>query len=340
MGTSLYNNGQWKEPNSVFAKVSGVWTPVKKVWVLDNGVWVEVYSTEIVITATSSASLDVSALFGTDWSGSKKKRLIVPNSEVIGSMNIPTGLGGNLIIENDGQIIGQGGSANGGNGGSAITASSDFELINTGAVLAGGGGGGKGGDGGDGEELSEVREPSSGSYGANSSYYFKSGYAPPGTIHPYLPTAYYEVMWNGTVVIPMQYMTGETHETMQAVDPNDSSITYFKANSGGKEPVYRTASQQVTTSGGAGGDGGQGKGYNQSLAAGDAGAAGGTNAGDGGDGGSGGGFGQAGITGASGQNGSVTNGSSGASGGSAGAAVEMISGSLTLNNSGTISGAA
>jgi len=92
-------------------------------------------------------------------------------------------------------------------------------------------------------------------------------------------------------------------------------------------------------SGGAGGAGGQGTGYAQTLAAGSAGSAGGTNAGAGGTGGSGSTWATAGATGSTGANGNYTNGSAGSAGGAAGRAILMVSGSVTLTNTGTILGA-
>lgn len=91
--------------------------------------------------------------------------------------------------------------------------------------------------------------------------------------------------------------------------------------------------------GGAGGAGGRGTGYGQTLAAGSAGLAGGTNAGTGGAGGSGSTWATAGVTGSTGSNGNFSNGLAGSAGGAAGRAVLMVSGTVTVTNTGTINGA-
>lgn len=103
---------------------------------------------EIAITATSAASLDLSATFGVNWGTAVPKRLIVPAGVTLGPVTAPAGMSGTLVIQNAGEIQGTGGAANGGAGGNAITANQSFTLINTGAVRGGGGGGGAGGNGG------------------------------------------------------------------------------------------------------------------------------------------------------------------------------------------------
>jgi hypothetical protein len=294
-------------------------------------------SAEIAITATNSASLDLSSAFGSDYGNPIAKRLVVPSNVILGPVSIPSGMSGSLTIENAGEIQGVGGGANGGNGGHAITAYESFSLLNTGAVRGGGGGGGKGGRGGAGRATSTVREPSSGGFGPNSSYKYRAEIRIPQFM-PILQ-GIWEVVWDGRLISEGYRLRSGPPNSV--VDPNDSSITYHLVPDSNNSPyaIYRTFSQQLTTSGGAGGDGGRGRGYNQSLSAGAAGAAGGTNAGDGGDGGSGGGFGQPGAGGSSGANGNYTNGSAGSAGGAAGRAVRMLAGTLTLNNSGVINGA-
>ena len=285
-------------------------------------------SSAIVVTASNAASLNLATAFGADYGAAIAKRLVVPSGVVLGPVTIPSGMGGELTIENAGEIQGLGGSANGGAGGNAITAYSSFTLKNTGAVRGGGGGGGKGGKGGNGSVSSTNREPATGSYFSTSSprYYAEWDY--------WYGSA---VAWNGSVFY------GDWYEDSVWVRP---PYTYYADFSKGWDygdyfmvGVYRTSQQITTTYGGAGGNGGRGRGYNQSLANGSSGANGGTNAGTGGTGGNGGNWGQIGATGGSGANGNSTSGAAGSAGGAVGRAVRMLAGTLTLNNSGTINGA-
>lgn len=291
-------------------------------------------SAAIIYTASNLASLNLATAFGTDYGAAVDKRLIVPSVITLGPVTIPTGLAGSLTIENAGEIQGLGGAANGGAGGDAITASSSFTLVNTGAVRGGGGGGGLGGVGGQGSATVSVREPTSGErYQFQGSDYYSD--SPFGGAR--------QVRWsNSTLATPAQ---GSTQTTI-------GSFTYFRGNRRDTIPpqfnapfpivyygIFRTSSSTTITNGGAGGAGGIGRGYNQVLASGAAGANGGPNAGTGGSGGTGGDWGQAGATGGSGANGNSTNGGAGSAGGAAGRAVRMLSGSLTLTNSGTLNGA-
>lgn len=110
------------------------------------------------VTATVSSSttnLDVSSLFGSNWTTGIPKILVINSGVVIGStggsaqaLNIPSNMGGSLTIINNGSIQGQGGAANGGNGGPAIRASARVSIDNNGTIYAGGGGGQRGGTGG------------------------------------------------------------------------------------------------------------------------------------------------------------------------------------------------
>jgi hypothetical protein len=334
MTISLFNGGLWKEPVDVQAKHGSVWSPVSKVWVKDNGVWVEVWASELALTATSAAALDVSTIFGADWGASKNKRLIIPDTETIGPMTIPSGLGGSLIIENAGQIIGAGGAANGGAGGDAITANSSFTLINSGAVRGGGGGGGQGGQGGDGAALQTVREPATGERYNSSTDYFYATVAPRGTIHPIVPTGTATVYWDGVEVARIQAIGyGALFPSAQGND----GMTYYRGSAhqgSSKYPVWREGQTSIPIPGGTGGAGGVGRGYGQSSTNGATGVPGPGESGDGGTGGSGGDYGVAGATGATG-----ANGSPGSPGGAPGAAVNMLAGTLTLDNSGIINGA-
>jgi hypothetical protein len=292
-------------------------------------------SAAIIYTATNLASLNLATAFGADYGAAVDKRLVVPAGITLGPITIPTGLGGNLTVENAGEIQGIGGAANGGAGGDAITASVSFTLLNTGAVRGGGGGGGLGGTGGQGSitTTSTIREPASGHYYVQGTW----GYFPPG----------FGIRWNSTsavdgVASPSMPYTASNGWTYHA----DGSYGMFPPGVVAPFPVYlfgvyrtQSTSSSSYTAGGAGGAGGRGRGYGQTLAAGGSGASGGTNAGTGGAGGTGGDWGQAGAGGSAGANGNQSGGTAGASGGAAGRAVRMLAGSLTLTNSGTINGA-
>lgn len=276
---------------------------------------------ELVIAATAQASLNAQTLFGPEWSSAIPKRLLVPSGVVIGPLTIPTGLGGTLVVQNEGEIQGLGGGPSGGAGGHAITASSSFTLDNLGAVRGGGGGGGLGGTGGQGSFTSTVTEgpryDGSNYWAADSASNFVS------------------IFWNGSR-IDVQPWTLTSHTS--------GIYTYIRGayrqpGLGDQHEISRTYLSTSYTSGGAGGAGGVGQGYGQTLASGAGGTAGGTNAGVGGTGGSGGNWGAAGNTGGTGANGNYTNGLAGAAGGAAGRAVQMLAGALTMDNIGTMNGA-
>lgn len=297
-------------------------------------------SSEIVVTLSATSSVNAQTTFGGDWTSDTPKRLVIPSGVTIGTLTIPTGLVGGLIVDNSGEIQGLGGSANGGAGGHAITASSSFILNNSGAVRGGGGGGGAGGTGGGGETSSTqtVREPAAGERYDNDNYYGEAGLCG----HP-------RAMWDGVVVMdPATAATSFTNGIYTYYRGTNKGTPNSQDVCGHVSPgpawtfygIHRESQQTVNanTNGGAGGAGGQGQGYGQSSATGSAGSAGGTNAGTGGTGGSGGGWGASGSTGATGANGNRTNGLGGSAGGAAGKAVNMTSGTVTVNNTGTING--
>jgi hypothetical protein len=292
-------------------------------------------SAALVFTASTAASLDLATAFGSDYAGAVAKKLVVPGGVILGPVMIPAGMGGDLVIENAGEIQGTGGAANGGAGGDAITSHHSFTLLNTGAVRGGGGGGGLGGAGGQGTALTTVRDPASGErYSTTAPVYY-------WIVNPASPSGPY---WNGALVQSVssgatQVTVGDTtysRGALQATDPPKPYRPYALY----AYALYRSYATTSFFAGGAGGTGGRGRGYGQPLADGAAGAPGGTNAGTGGAGGDGGDWAQDGGPGASGANGNHTSGAAGSPGGTAGRAVRMLAGSLTLTNSGTINGAA
>ena len=275
---------------------------------------------EIVIEATSGSNVDISSLFGSDWTDTKAKRLTVPAGVTIGgtgssaALIIPANMGGTLEIDNAGSIIGFGGAANGGAGGNAIqNLASGVTINNTGLLAGGGGGGGNGGNGGNGSFTSTTNYGAQYLCAGNSrgwKFYYGSS-----------NNWFYEGNQNPT---DCSYVKGGAAGFCSFIDDTGHYIT-------------RICSSTTNTSGGAGGSGGVGQGYNQTNTSGSGGASGGTNAGTGGTGGSGATYGTAGSTGSTGANGNSSNGSGGASGGSAGAAVYGTV--ITINNSGNVYGA-
>lgn len=268
---------------------------------------------ELLQTVTANASINAQTIFGSDWGSAVPKRLSIPAGVTIGPLTIPSGMGGSLEVDVAGNIYGTGGSANGGAGGHAITSNTSFTLnvLSGGSVRGGGGGGGKGGTGGGGSYTVNTCETRGGTRDNN---YYADWYP----------------VWNGSNPGPYN-PPGFTSVSRGPQFDYYNDVGYF----------YITVCWNTTsnTNGGAGGNGGRGQGYNQSLASGSGGAGGGTNAGTGGTGGSGGNWGASGATGNTGVNGNRTNGSGGSAGGAAGRAVQMNSGTVTVNNSGTINGA-
>ena len=112
------------------------------------------------IYSSSTTNLNLSSVFGSNWSSSVPKRVVINSGVTIGgtsgnyAINVPSGMAGTLIIDNAGSIEGYGGSANGGTGGNAIHCAQTSGVTinnNSGAnIKAGGGGGGQGGTGGTG----------------------------------------------------------------------------------------------------------------------------------------------------------------------------------------------
>ena len=308
---------------------------------------------EILVQATSASSVNAQTLFGSNWGSAVPKRLLVPSGSTIGPLTIPSGLVGDLIVQNEGEIQGLGGGPNGGAGGHAITASSSFTLQNFGAIRGGGGGGGKGGNGGNGEswQVQSSKGPWYRSNGSDPAYpnddIIWMADIPPTRNWVAVewreqnegPYGLVESWWLG-VDDPSQ-LHGPTGDTIK-----NGNIWYIRGalmgDIGGGEGGYAVTRQVMAlgpTSGGAGGNGGVGRGYNQSIGAGIGGAAGGENAGTGGKGGDGGNWATNGATGATGAAGNKSGGAAGAGGGAAGRAVLMNAGSLTVSSVGLINGA-
>ena len=115
---------------------------------------------QITVTLSSGATnQNVSSLFGSNFSSAIPKVLVINSGVEIGAtslsnyaLQVPSGMGGTLNIQNSGTISGAGGdgssSGAGGNGGTALyIASSNVTVTNSGTIRGGGGGGGRGADG-------------------------------------------------------------------------------------------------------------------------------------------------------------------------------------------------
>lgn len=275
---------------------------------------------EIAVAATSGTNIDISSLFGGNWTSTIPKRLTIGSGITIGGTGssaaiiIPSNMAGTLEIDNAGTVLGFGGAANSGAGGDAISnAASNVTINNTGLLAGGGGGGGQAGAGGNGT-VSTTVQGTENRNDANHRVFYDNENG-------------YSYRWGGQVVsFPnsvASYLAGSTFT-------NNGEYSSVITRHG---PITTTTS----TTGGAGGTGGVGQGYNQTNTSGSAGAAGGTNAGTGGTGGAGSTYGTAGSTGGTGANGNATSGVVGTAGGAAGAAVAGTS--VTMNNTGTLNGA-
>jgi hypothetical protein len=158
----IRDNGQWIIPRT-YVRIGGVWVLVNN-YIRDSGNWGdEVVLNELVIYITANTTnVDVASLFEAtypgSWASTAPKRLVINSGVIVGAtntsnyaLNIPSGFGSTVRIDNSGSILGAGGAANGGTGGSAIFAGQfAISINNQGTIYAGGGGGGQGGDGGGG----------------------------------------------------------------------------------------------------------------------------------------------------------------------------------------------
>jgi len=261
------------------------------------------------------------------------KRAVLPSGTTIGSNSphtpaLSTGVwAGKLVLENHGQILGAGGLANGGTGGTALKADkAGMVLRNHGSILSGGGGGGRGGQGGGGR-VQQDTTVSEGPYYNNvvgaGAY---SAFTIDGVSFLYYWGNHYPPLNANAVAGHYTHTDGWTYAPVGLREGrNLYEVRRYKTVPG--TPTY--------TTGGPGGDGGRGQGNDGVLAGGTAGAAGGANAGRGGTGGTGGAYGQPGGTGGTGAAGNNGAGSAGAGGGPAGLAID---GTVTVEVQGDIRG--
>jgi hypothetical protein len=245
---------------------------------------------ETVVISSNVNNVNVSTLF-TTWGQNRNKRLVINSGVTVGSLSsgtasltIPAGAGGGSFqVENRGSIIGAGGTANSGVGGTAMVVQNAIAMFNYGTIGGGGGGGGVGGVGGGGsytttEGLGAGNQVSQVQSNCDNSCNTKFGAG--------------AFCRSNCVGVPGPFLL---------LICNDCART-----------------TTVFTGGGAGGSGGRGAGSDGANQTGQAGAAGGINAGAGGTGGSGGAIGVNGDTGGTGANGNNGGGAAGAGGGAAG----------------------
>lgn len=323
----------------------GSWVNVNT-YIRQNNQWVYVGNFSdanefLLVISQTTTDLNLQTAFtnrfgASAWTSTKRKRVVINPGVVVGSLSsvnyaltIPAGLGGTLTIDNLGSILGAGGAANGGTGGSAILANSPVSINNQGSIYAGGGGGGRGGNGGTGGQ---------GIYSQFNSIGYTNGC-------PYDNIGYGAGICNNGC--PYTCVGGGNNYTCTEIRGSGYFYYYYYTSCGDCYNCgYYTNVITNGGTGGAGGNGGVGRGYNQSLSSGSggsAGSAGGINAGTGGTGGTGGSggdwgeSGSAGNTGGTGSNGNYTGGSGGAAGSTGGLAGFYIvnNGNVTWTNNGT-----
>jgi len=289
--------------------------------------------------SSTTTNVVANTLFGDDWDVNYPKIVAINSGVTIGGVSseaftIPSGLAGGLTINNAGNIYGAGGVANGGDGRVAVyNQSSGVTINNTGEIRGGGGGGGIGGTGGTGGQGSYTVVNYAYGHGSRSWWCYDTC-GTPGDCG---------IIYGGSFGRPIPNTTTQYGNYYKGGGAQYGGSCQYGYQLGIGSTAY--------SSGGAGGAGGTpavGQGYNQAAgtgSAGSAGASGSNNSGAGGTGGAGGNggawatAGQAGSAGSAGANGNYGNGAAGAGGGAAGAAGAAVSGtSVTMNNTGTISG--
>ena len=164
--TKVNVSSVWKTLKKVSVNVSSVWKEVYKIYAKIGGVWEEVFIKPVTLIV--SANVDGVNLFTAFSSPTLPAQFIyiINSGVIVGSTNstipaiaVPNSFpaGSEILIKNNGQIIGMGGAGgNGGTednngitvglpGGDSIDISRDVSIDNTNGDIFGGGGGGGGG---------------------------------------------------------------------------------------------------------------------------------------------------------------------------------------------------
>ena len=312
--SEYYRNGTYTTSNNTNVPVdSTIHPPIKF-----SNFYGAVKEILVVISATTT-NLNVSTLFGSYWTQTIPKRVVINSGVIVGAtntsnyaLNIPAGFGGTVKIDNNGSIQGAGGAANSGNGGPAILAgASGVSIDNQGTIYGGGGGGGKGGTGG------------AGTYNSLGAFVYlgASGYNTfPGTGYGQYP---YRCQQTCVVAFPsysnvyaFYNVNNWARDKYCCVNCYDGSCCCCNNDAEQNANALCCYGQPTITNssaGGAGGSSGVGQGYNQSATTAPIFGAtngpldGGTNAGRGGVGGNGSTWGTTGINGVVGAQGTAAN---------------------------------
>lgn len=317
---------------------------------------------EILVNASNATNITISSQFNSsDWTSNVPKVYTIPSGVTIGAtststpaLKTGTGMGGTLVINNKGSVQGAPGAANSGTGGGAVQIQvSNVTFNNTGTVYAGGGGGGKGGNGGTGGggyyNYDVWNNVGAGArcYGRNSHSSWGTPGGGSGDCNESCSRNYGGAIRCASCNSRYGDDGGDCGPFCRSDQDYSDCNSYWVETCNQCQRRYTYSANTSGGGGGGGGNGGRGQGYGYNAASGSGGSGGsngGSNAGKGGTGGTGGtggAFGKTGNTGntgASGNNGNRTGGSSGSGGSGGGLAGVAISGSVTLNNSGTISG--
>lgn len=341
--------GQWIIPNT-YIRVGGVWVLANN-YVRYLGDWGD--ELVIYITATTT-NVNLQSLFEAtypgSWTRTVSKRLVINSGVIVGAtntsnyaLNIPSGFGGTVKIDNNGSIQGAGGVGSSVQGGNAIFAgAAGISINNQGTIYAGGGSGGSGGTGG------------AGSY----TYTAQAGgnYSGIRAVTPvYIGNSFFSGITAAQALAGCSSACKSAYgSTWYAATPCGYGaiggdycypvckygITCTGGGRGQTTACYLTSSESwtcvydypvtVPTVGGVGGNGGPGQGYNQSSAGGATGFDGGTNAGKGGTGGTGGAWGTSGTNGNVGANGNA--GTAPALGAAGGPGYGGLAGYYIVNN--------
>lgn len=293
---------------------------------------------------TTSTNVNASSYFtAAEWASSAPKRLVINSGVTVGAtntsnyaLNIPSGFGGTFRLDNNGSILGAGGAANSGTGGNAIFAGAPISINNGGIIYSGGGGGGQGGTGGNGSYVGLGAEQFLGSSGWRTfpGYgYDQYGYRCQQACKDAFPQyANVRAVFNVSNPYRDKYCCvaccfGSCCDCCNNDNDQDANASC----------CYGQPYILIGTSGGAGGSGGRGQGYDGNLAAGpifgqtNGPLDGGTNAGRGGTGGTGGNWGTSGDNGVIGANGNA--GSAPTLGTSGGPTSGGLAGFYIVNNS-------
>ena len=119
----------------------------------------------VLIIGSNQNNVDLSTLFGSEWTANTSKIALIQPGVTVGStgsgtpsLSVPSNLGGQLQIKNNGNIFAAGGPGGTGNpagqpgnpgqqGGTALSIAAPVQVDNQGSIYGGGGGGGAGGSG-------------------------------------------------------------------------------------------------------------------------------------------------------------------------------------------------